>query len=145
MIQWHSFEFHYHEKDEAWPVLVIMGAVIISAIALWQRNLLFVIFTVVAAGLMLVWGRRKPRRLMFALDAKGLHIDDRIYPFHDFSSFALYEDTLLMHPKSRIRPLFSIIIPREKGNAIREYLLAFLPEVEYTESFMEIIGHWLRF
>lgn len=145
MINWTSAEFHYHEKDEAWPALVIVGALIIGAIALWQRNLLFAIFIGIAAVLMLVWGRRRPLRRAFALDKKGLHIDDRIYPFHDFSSFALYEDALLMHPKSRVRPYFSIIIPHDKGDEIREYLLVFLPEVEYTESFVEIISHWLRF
>jgi len=145
MINWTSAEFHYHEKDEAWPVLVMVCAVMIGAIALWQRNLLFVIFTVIAAVLILVWGRRRPRLRAFALDKKGLHIDDRIYPFHDFSSFALYEDGLLLHPKSRVRRHFSIIIPHEKDDAIREYLLAFLPEVEYTESFIEMIGHWLKF
>lgn len=145
MINWTSAEFHYHEKNEAWPALVVVGAVVIGIIALWQHNLLFAIFIGIAAVLMLVWGKRRPRECAFALDKKGLHIDDRIYPFHDFSSFALYEETLLLHPKSRVRPHFSIIIPHEKGNAIRAYLLAFLPEVEYTESFMEIIGHWLKF
>lgn len=145
MITWHSNEFHYREKNEAWPAFVVVGAVVIGVIALSQRNLLFVIFTIIATSLMLVWGRRRPRECAFVLDKKGLHIDDRIYPFHDFSSFALYEDTLLMHHKSRIRPYFSIIIPHEKDDAIREYLLAFLPEVEYTESFVEMIGHWLRF
>ena len=144
-IHWRAVEFHYHAKDALWPVAVIGGASLIALFALWQKNILFFIFTLIAAALMLVWGRRHPRHLRFALDERGLWIEEKLHPYKRFTGFALHENSLQMHAASRITPLLTVVIPAHKERDIREYLLAFLPEVEYTESVTEALAHWLRF
>ncbi len=145
MISWTSPEFHYHEKDEAWPFLVILGGLAVAGFALWQKNFLFFVFALIATGLMLVWGRRRPRHFEFALGTRGVHIDRRLYPYRDFDGFAVNDDILQLSTKSPLRPRFSVIIPEEKAGDIREHLLAFLPEIEYAESFIDALGHLARF
>lgn len=143
--RWTSVEFHYHAKNQFWPALVIIAAICVSAFALWQQNLLFFIFILIAAMLMLVWGRRRPQHMQFAIDERGLWIGKKLHRHQYFTGFALYEKTLQMHSKNRIRPTIDIIIPPEKTKEIRRRLLAFLPEVEYTESFLDALAHWLKF
>ncbi len=145
MIEWHAIEFHYHEKDPSWDVFVIVGAFFIGIFALWQRNLLFFIFTLIATMLMLTWGKRRPRRFHFMADNHGLWVEKKLYPYKDCTGFALYHDMLQMHQKNRFHPLLSVIIHEKDEDAIRDHLLAFLPEVEYTESFNEALAHWLQF
>lgn len=145
MISWTSPEFHYHEKDEAWPVLAALAGVCFSAYALWQRNFLFLVFTLIATALVVVWGKRRPRHFEFELNDKGIVIDGTIRPYREFSSFALSDDSLHFMPKSAIRPRLEVIVPESREREIREHLLDFLHETEYAESFVEALGHWLRF
>lgn len=145
MLSWISPEFHYHEKDEAWPIFVVLAIVCVAGFALWQHNFLFFVFTLIAGGLMLVWGRRRPRHFEFSLTERGISIDGAVRPYRELESFAVSEDMLQLHPKSKLRPHISVIIPENRRAEIREYLLAYLPEIEYTESFIEALGHLLRF
>ena len=94
---------------------------------------------------MLVWGTRKPRNFNFELNDSGLVIDGKTYRYREFASFAVSHDSLHFIPKSSIRPRIEIIVPESREREIREYLLDFLHETEYTESFVETLGHWLRF
>lgn len=144
-IRWQSIEFHYHNKKSLWSALVILIAIVVSAFALWQQNLLFFIFTLIAALLTLVWGHRHPPQLQFIIDERGLWIGKKLHRYNNFTSFALYEETLQMNFSNRIHSSMDIIIPREKTKGIRNRLLAFLPEVEYTESFIDALAHWLKF
>ena len=145
MISWTSLEFQYHEKDSAWSALVIVVAVVVGIFALWQHNILFLIFIAIAATLMVVWGRRAPRPIQFILDHRGLMIGKRHYPYREFIGFALSDEVLQIHQKSRLHSRLTITIPPDKELEIREFLLAFLPEVEYTESFIENLSHLSRF
>lgn len=144
-IRWKSIEFHYHHKNPLWPTLVILITICVASFALWQGNLLFFIFTLIAALLTLVWGHRHPRELQFAINDQGLWIGKKLYRYAHFASFALYEETLQLHFINRINFSMDIIIPREKTKSIRNRLLAFIPEVEYTESFVDALAHWLKF
>jgi len=145
MISWMSPEFHYHEKDEAWPILVVLLGILLAAYALWQGNFLFLVFVCIATGLAIVWGGRKPQHFEFKLNDKGLIIDETMHLYREFRSFALGGDSLHFMPKSSVMPRIEIIIPHSREREIREYLLDFLHETEYTESFVETLGHWLRF
>jgi hypothetical protein len=145
MISWHSHEYHYHEKHEGWPVLVAIGTFVVALIALYQSNFLFFIFALIAGVLFAVWGMRPPRELAFALDRKGLSVGGRLHPYRHFSAFALDGSSLHLYPKSTLKPRLAIDVPDEREKEIRELLLEFLPEVEYTESLMEALGHLLRF
>ncbi len=145
MISWMSPEFHYHEKDEAWPLFVALAGAVIAAYALWQNNFLFFVFTLIATGLVITWGTRKPRHFEFEINDTGLVIDGTMHRYREFTSFALSDNSLHFMPKSSIRPRLEIIVPPSRERAIREHLLDFLHETEYTESFVEALGHWLRF
>ena len=145
MISWMSPEFHYHEKDEAWPVFAALLGAAFAAYALWQHNFLFFVFVLIATGLVITWGGRKPRHFEFELNETGFLIDGKTYRYREFASFAVSHDSLHLMPKSSIRPRLEIITPPSREREIREYLLDFLHETEYTESFVEALGHWLRF
>lgn len=145
MISWMAPEFHYHEKDEAWPVFAALLGAVFAGYALWQHNFLFFVFIIIATGLVIVWGGRRPRHFEFELNEAGIVIDGTMRRYREFRSFALSEDSLHLIPKSSVRPRLEVIVPASREREIREYLLDFLHETEYTESFVEALGHWLRF
>jgi hypothetical protein len=152
-ISWSAPEYHTYEKNVSWYWLVILGTVVIAGIALWQKNFLFALFIVVASFLVTAWGDRKPRTLDFVLSEQGLEIgEQRHYSFDEFSGFAIIptrEDPelheLLFHVKGRIGNWLKIIIATQRHDAIKAFLAAHLPELEYEESFAEHIGRMLKF
>ena len=125
--------------------MILLGGAAVAGFALWQHNFLFFVFALIATGLMLSWGMRRPRHFDFKLDREGVHIDGRVYPYREFDGFAVGTEVLQLSTKSPFRPRFSVIIPEEQEEAIHLHLLAFLPEVDYDESFIEALSRMLRF
>lgn len=150
MIHWRAPEFIYHKKDISWYWLVVIIAVVVFAISLWQKNFLFAVFTVIAAGTLLAWGMREPRQLMFELTEEGLHIGKEFYQRDTFSHFHLIKnqgewDKLILQTKSKISPYFVLPVPREKFDSIKKYCLNFWTETEIEESFIDQLGDFFRF
>ncbi len=145
MIHWEAQEFKYHRKSTNWFTSVIGVATVIVIIALWQKNLLFAVFAVIAAVLVVIWGKERPRRLQLKLDDKGLWVNKKFYDLRQFDAFALGEEELKLRYRQHFRPFLTVNFPEEKSGAIRKQLLEFLPEIEYTESLTEALSDWLRF
>ncbi len=152
-IRWSAPEYHYYEKDVAWYWLVVIGAIGLGALALWQKNLLFAIFIAIAALMLISWGRRQPKTLNFTLNAKGLTIDDKkIYYFENLTGFAIIPNyaeqelnELLLKTNHHLNGWLRVIIAAQRAEPIKNLLLQYLPEVEYQESLAEHISRILKF
>src|SRR3989344_6499487 len=150
MIKWQAPEYHYYEKDINWYWLVIILAIIITAIALWQRNFLFAVFTVIASITLLVWGYRKPCIIDFELNDQGLKIDEQFYSKDSFGNFYIIKqnsewDKLLLKKKAKISSILSIPIPQNEFDKIKQYCLNFWTEAELKESMVDDIFNLLKF
>ena len=145
MIKWTAPEFEYFKKTEWWQWALIVIAIILGLIALWQRNFLFLIFIAIAAFIIALLAKEKPRNIDFELEKRGLLINKKLYEYRTFASFALKEETLQFKNKERWRPYLTIPIPADQEELVRSYLLAFLPEVEYNESAIDALSRLLRF
>lgn len=152
-IQWSAPEYHYYDKGVAWYWLVIIVAVVIGALALLQKNFLFLIFIGMAAVLALFWGRRQPKTVNFILNQNGLDIDGkRFYAFESLTGFAVmpsYENSeiseLALKTKQQLNGWIKIIIANQRAEQIKELLKNNLQEIEYQESTAEHIARILRF
>lgn len=145
MIQWSFPEFEYHHKDLGWFVGFIGLAAILSVIALWQKNLLFLIFTAIAVFVIIFWAKEKPKNLNFSLDKKGVWVEKSFYEYGTFLAFAIKPGGLQLKNKARLRLFLNIPFPEDRLDEIKEHLLAFLPEAEYNESTIDALSRILRF
>lgn len=150
MIKWQAPEYHYHEKDVSWYWLVIILAIIITAIALWQRNFLFAVFTIIAGIVLLVWGHKKPSLIDFELNDQGLKIGESFYSKDSFSDFYLIKeggewDKLLLKKKTKISSVLTIPTPKSEFDNIKKYCLNFWTEAELKESMVDDISSLLKF
>lgn len=152
-IKWSAPEYHYYPKDVGWYWFVIIAAMAVVVLALWQRNFLFAVFSVIASILILSWGRRPPRQIDFTLSEKGLDIEGKkFYPFENLAGFAIIQNPdnaelseLILQTKNRVGTWVRVIIANQRAEDIKKLLLKFIPEIEYTESMTEHIGRILRF
>ena len=153
-IKWMAPEFRHYQKDIGWYGLSLLLAIVIFAIALWQKNLLFGIFIIIAEVMILTWSRRLPKDMAFKLDEKGLEIDgNKFYPYENFGEFAIrsldqQKDRLteiILRKKSRFSPDLRVLVSTSEAEKIKDYLRKFLPEFEYEESLIDHLSKLLRF
>ena len=150
-IIWHAPEFKYQSKDISWYWLTIIAAGILFLISLWQKNLLFVIFIIIAETMLVIWAKDLPRNLQFKLDKKGVHIGKiKSYQYEELNGFHIIEDTdetgeLILKTKNKLHPYEKILIASKDIPEIKAFLKNHLEEIDYEESLSDGISRMIGF
>jgi len=150
-ITWHAPEFKYRYKDISWYWLSFAVAGVLILLSLWQKNLLFIIFIIIAESMIIIWANRFPKELRFKLDKKGVYIDKiNFYPYEELDGFHILENEdedsdLILKTDSKIHPYIKIMISSEDIEEIKSFLQNYLEEVEYEESFVDRVENLLGF
>ncbi|MBI4133742.1 hypothetical protein HY478_03945 [Candidatus Uhrbacteria bacterium] len=153
VIRWTAPEYRYYEKDLAWYLAVLGIGGIVTLLAAWQKNFLFVVFTVLATLLALAWGKRKPEIVSFEFSDRGLGINSKRFYAMDhiegFTLIALGEEEawqeLVLRTTRRLDSLVRILVPANQAEAIVSFLKRYADEMEFEESATEHIARILRF
>ncbi len=152
MIEWRAEEFEYRAKDASWYWLSIMIAVVLLTIAIWQKNLLFAFFILVAEVLMLVWGSQVPEVLEFSLGKEKLRIGDRKeYPLREISEYSLMDAErdpipFILVFRNHYRPSVRVLVPKDKAEEARKYFReANVKEVEHEHTLIDTLEDFLGF
>jgi hypothetical protein len=153
-IRWEAPEFEHREKSATWYWMTIVIAVLLLAIAIWQRAFLFGLFILIAEILVIVWGAAEPRSVHFELTEKGLKIGERrFYPMRELKSFSadlegtfdeIYPDIVLTFHHHFRTPL-RLKAPMAWLPEIRRELRAHIPEQHFEPGFMEILEKYIGF
>ncbi|MDP3729489.1 MAG: hypothetical protein Q8R26_01915 [bacterium] len=146
---WSAPEFEYNPKTSTWHIPSLVGAGLIFLLALWQKNLMFGIFIILAEVMFLHWGRQHPKRMTFTLDDDGLSISNiKQYPYEAFQGFHIVErhtPELIFKTHNKLNPYVRVLLARDEIKIIKEYLLIHLKEVSYEESSAKHIARMLGF
>jgi len=151
-ISWQAPEYEHHPKDASWYWLSMMIAIIVLALAIWQRNFLFSVFIILAEVLILVWSNREPAMVEFALTDQRLTINHRVkYLLSDVEHFSIEPHDELDWPilalrfHRRFRPPLHVRAPQNLVNDIRNHLQLVLAEAPWEDSLADTLERFLRF
>ena len=148
-LRWQAFEYVHREKSSDWFWAVGIISVSIAATAIIFNNLLFAILIIVGAFALCLFAARKPLRMNFEINDRGILVERVQYPYSSLESFWVEEN--LGHPKILVKSskmmMPYIILPIEEIEpaTIREYLSEKLPEVEHREPLLQQIMEYLGF
>lgn len=149
-INWVAPEYEYIPKSNNWfwSVGIVTGSIAFASILL--GNSLFAILVLIAGFTIILYGTRKPRKVEFSVNPKGIKIGDRLFAFENLQSFWIYYDPpyrkyVAVEPKKILMPIISIPLADTNPNIIREYLVKFLKEERREESFVATITRFLGF
>jgi len=137
-VYWEAPEHNHIEKTSDWYWILGIIAVAGSVASIIFGNVLFSIVILLGATTMFITGNRKPRIIPFEVSARGIRIDDVLYPYTTLQSFYLDEDNLpepqlLAKPKKLFAPLLILPVPEEYIVEIETIIAARLVE-EYIEE-----------
>lgn len=143
-VRWQASEYVHREKDHVWFVVFVLVAIALTAVAVFViKSLTFAILVPVMAAALFLYTRRPPRVLDYTLGRHGLYINDQLFPFGDFKSFALLRGfdqySIMLVPVKRFKPAISINFPEEAGEAIVDMLAARLPMREMQPDVVDRI------
>ncbi len=149
-ISWHAPEFNYVHKDVEWYWLTVIASSVIFLLAVWQRNLLFAFFIVIAEFLLLHLGRQYPKTMKFSLTKNSVSIGGiKEYPYSHIAGFHIlrHEDhsELIFRTKNRLEPYVKILVDSDHIQEIKKFLAGHLPEIDYEESLTDHFGRMIGF
>jgi hypothetical protein len=145
-VHWQAHEYIHHEKSPMWFVVfavVVLG--LMAAAVFLMQAVTFAILVPVMAVALIVYSHRPPRLLDYTLSAKGLYVNDQLYPFADFKSFGVIHDgeeySVMLIPVKRFKMGVSVYFPEEAGEAIVDMLGARLP---MRELHIDVVDKLIR-
>lgn len=149
-VTWTAQEYIHMDRSPIWFILfivVVLGLVAISTFLL--RSWSFSILVVVMAVALIVYIRRPPRELTYALSpAQGLYVGERLYHFDEFKAFGLIQDdahhSIMLIPRKRFSPGVSVYFPDDAGERIVDILGQHLPMETLKLDIVDVIVRKLR-
>ena len=151
-IVWQAPAFKYYEKSVSWYWLSLIIAILLMALAIWQKNFLFAVFVFLAEIAIFVWARRQPELLKFKINEEGVEIAEKLYSYENLENFCLRPDNenpnfaeLILKRKTPVNPYLKILVEVRLASRAKEILSQKLAESVYEDSVLEAIFRWLRF
>ncbi len=149
-IKWEAEEYEYIPKSNNWfwSVGIITVGLVFASILL--DNFLFAILVLISGLAVILYGARRPRKILFSLAPRGLQIENRLFPYENLKSFWLhyeppYKKILIVESKKVFAPSISVPLGDVNPNTIRDHLLKFLKEQRHEETFTQTIMRLIGF
>ncbi len=149
-ITWTAQEYVHIDKSPMWFILfivVVLGLVAVDIFLL--KSWTFSLLVVVMAIAVIIYTRRPPRTLTYAISPReGLYVGERLYHFDDFKAFGLIQDgehhSIMLIPRKRFAPGVSVYFPEEAGERIVDILGQRFPMETLKLDVVDIIVRKLR-
>lgn len=149
-ITWTAQEYVHIDKGPLWYVLFVCVALgLIAVDVFFLKSWTLSVLVIVMAVALIVYIRREPRLLTYALSPKqGLYIGEQLYDFEQFKAFGLIRDgenhSIMLIPRKRFSPGVSVFFPEEAGERIVDILGQRLPMETLKLDVVDIIVRKLR-
>lgn len=149
-VSWQAPGFEQVERDANWYLWSIVIAGLLVILSLWQKNILFALFILIAEILLISLGHQKQQNRVYALSADGLRVGEQsLRLFSEASGFAFFDlggryVELIVHPSKKFHTYVKVLVPRERVADVRGVLEQHLPTFEYHGTFSDAMARWLR-
>lgn len=121
-VTWEAQEYIPHDKNIGWYIALIIVGLGLSALAVLMRWWSFVALVVVSVLALIVYSVRPPRKVKYAITAKGLKEGDKMHNFENFKNFGVINDgghyAIVLTPKKRFSPRVWVYFPEDQGEQI---------------------------
>ncbi|MDB5179843.1 MAG: hypothetical protein JWN12_475 [Candidatus Saccharibacteria bacterium] len=149
-VTWTAQEYVHIDKSPLWFVIfVIVVLGLISIDILFLKSYTFSVLVVVMAVAVIIYTRRPPRTLTYALSIQqGLYVGEHLYHLEEFKAFGLIKDgehnSIMLIPRKRFSPGVSVYFPEEAGEEIVDILGKRLPMENLKLDIIDIVVRKLR-
>jgi hypothetical protein len=149
-IKWRSVEYEDRPKTNDWYWYLASATLLLLIVAFLMKNFLLGAFVLIAAFTVGLLASKKPKEFEFSIEAGGIKIDKKIYPYEELKYFWINYDPprkkeLIIESGKILTPHIKIPLADTDPNVVREALLNFVEEKKIEESLIENLADWLGF
>ena len=154
-LEWTALEYEEKERNSDWFWALGIIVVTSSLTAIIYKNYFFAVLLILSGVLLGFFAKKKPDVVSYEINAKGLRIRSRLYPFTNIKSFWIQEshpedakskDILFIESERVFMPILAIPIDDTLGENIKFIMLdQNIPEKPMKEHVSEKIMESLGF
>lgn len=149
-ITWTASEFVAHEKSANWYFVLILVAIVVSALTYFiTKDKISVGVVIFGAIFMSIYASRKPRQLDYAVDGRGISIGQRYYDFEEFRSFGIIPEgafsSIVFMPHKRFAIPINIYYPPDQEDKIANAIGLQLPMEDHKHDAVDRLLKSIRF
>lgn len=149
-LEWNTYDRIEQANSPDWYWAVGIIALSLAVTAVIFNNILFAILVAVSTVVLFLRTIQKPRLIRYELTNRGIWTNKDFQPFAVFDSFWVEEENipqskLILKPKGLLSLLLVIPLEGISPETIREFLAAYLLEVEQHESLSKRVMEYLGF
>ena len=130
-IEWTTLEHEHkeHSVDWFWALGIII--LVSMGITIWLKNYLFTIFILISGCSLILISIRRPQEINFIIGTKGLSMGTNFYSWKEIKGFNIIRgeliDKLLIETIKNFLPVYTITLPKELTQEVKESLLKIIP------------------
>jgi hypothetical protein len=147
---WSAPEYVHKEHGNDWFWAIGLITIVACGVAIWLHNYVFAIFLFIAGGSLIMFTMRHPQDVTYTIETKGLSMGKDLYEWKSIKSFNIKNKDsdiyakLLIETSKHFLPIYTIPLPKENVEEVKQSLLQLIPRSEIDESksmvFMEKLG-----
>ncbi|HSX41087.1 MAG TPA: hypothetical protein VLF21_00395 [Candidatus Saccharimonadales bacterium] len=146
---WQASEFIFHQKTNSWYVTLWLVTAAICLVLGLLAQWLAVAMVVVMALAVVVYSRKEPRTLGYAVDDHGVSVEGKVTAYKLFRSYSIHQDlswqTIDLEPTQRFVPRLTLLCENENIEQIASILAQHLPRVQRSPDLVERLTRYLKF
>ena len=149
-ITWSAPEYTHKERGNDWFWAIGVVTIVACGIAIWLHNYVFAIFLLTSGGCLIMFTLRHPQDVNYSVETKGITMGKDLYDWKKIKGFNIKKNDndifakLLIETTKYFLPVYTIPLPKDMTEEMKETLLQIIPRSEIDESksmvFMEKLG-----
>jgi len=147
---WWSAEEEANQQPRGllWYAGITILSIALVIFAIIQKNYLFLIFVILAAGVYYLMGRQTSRKHIFRINIQGVTVDEKTFPHDEIKGFGIFEKLnkeYLIFETSSFTQKYVLAPIKKDRERIVEFLKKHIPEKQYEENFLDTLEDFLKF
>jgi hypothetical protein len=149
LLRWQGSEYLHHDRNMGWYAVMVVVVLALMALAIFAlKSFTFAALVPVMAVALVIYVHRPPDTLNYTLSHKGLHVNDKLYPFDQFKSFGVVQhngvNSVVLVPRKRFQIGQTLYFPAEIGEQLVDMLAVRLPMKEIKPDIIDKLLARLR-
>ena len=139
-IEWSAPEYSHKERNNDWFWTIGLITIIACGVAIWLHNYVFSIFLLISGCCLIMFTIRKPQDIKYIIETKGLSLGRDFHEWKNIKSFNIKKnetdtyDKLFIETSKHFLPIYTIPLPKERTEEVKENLLKVATRSEIHES-----------
>ncbi len=148
IFSWTFRERKKPKKGLLWYIIAIAIVVFLLVLSIKQKNWFFIVIIALSVFLYISFEKQKPRKFRVRISGQGVEIGRKLYPFTQLDGFGFMEEEnikFLVLETNKIGGKFVKFPFKGDEDELANFLIKYLPEKEYEDTFLDRLGEIIKF